>query len=210
MKRKSIIAFVGTDGSGKTTVMNAVLPELEKSIGAKFIVHHLKPDFLPPLGRFRGVKHEEGYVCTNPHGSKPSGCVGSLIRLVYLTLDYILGYWLKVCPAIRDKSCAGWVFDRYAYDMCLDPLRFRIKLPSSIIRFVLRLIPEPDLVICLGGDANKIHARKPEISIEEVVQQIEVLKSLCKKNSRMHWVDTTVSLEETILRVKNLLKEALS
>lgn len=205
MKRKSIIAFVGTDGSGKTTVMNAVLPELEKSIGAKFIVHHLKPDFLPPLGRFRGVKHEEGYVCTNPHGSKPSGCVGSLIRLVYLTLDYILGYWLKVCPAIRDKSCAGWIFDRYAYDILIDPLRFRIKLPTFLIRCALSIVPKPDIIICLGGDPLIIHARKPETSADEVARQVGLLRHLCDESTRMHWVDTTTTVEQTVDQVCELL-----
>ena len=197
MKRKSIIAFVGTDGSGKTTVMNAVLPELEKSIGAKFIVHHLKPDFLPPLGRFRGVKHEEGYVCTNPHGSKPSGFWGSCFRLAYLTLDYVLGYWFKVRPKTKSPDVAGWIFDRYAYDMLIDPLRFRLKLPQWLVKMALDVIPNPDVVVCLGGDAEKIHARKPETSLEEVQRQVAELKKFFDGNNRAVWIDTTTSIEDS-------------
>ena len=206
-RHKPIIAFLGTDGSGKTTVMNVVVPEIEARLGRKFIVHHLKPDLLLPLGRFRGVKHEKGWVCTNPHGSKPSGFMGSCFRLAYLTVDYVLGYWFKVRIRIKRPEAAGWVFDRYAYDMLIDPLRFRIKLPQRIIRIALSVIPKPDIVICLGGEPSLIHARKPETSLIEVARQMEVLKRLQGSDQRMKWVDTTAPLHETISRVTEILSE---
>lgn len=194
-KRKLIIAFLGTDGSGKTTIMQMVLPDLEKRIGRKFIIHHLKPDLLPPLGRLRGVNHEAGWVCTNPHGSKPSGFLGSCFRLAYLTLDYVLGYWFKVRPKIKSPDVAGWIFDRYAYDMLIDPRRFRLKLPHWMIKMALAVIPKPDVVVCLGGDAEKIHTRKPETPTEEVVRQVAELKRFCAGNNRAVWIDTTTSIE---------------
>lgn len=195
VKRKPIIAFLGTDGSGKTTIMQAVLPSLEKRIGRRFIIHHLKPDLLPPLGRLRGIKHDTGWVCTNPHGSKPSGFIGSCFRLIYLMLDYVLGYWFKVRSNIRSSDVAGWIFDRYAYDMLIDPHRFRLKLPQWVVRMALAIIPNPDVVLCLGGDAEKIHARKPETSLEEVQRQVSELKKFCDGNNRAVWIDTTTSIE---------------
>lgn len=195
--RKPFIAVLGTDGSGKSTILNAVVPKIEAETGKRVIVHHLKPDFLPPLGRFRGVKHEPGYVCVNPHGSRPSGFLGSLFRLTYLSCDYILGYWFKVRSALRRGDIACWIFDRYAYDILLDPLRFRIKLPKGIIGFYLKFLPKPDLVLCLGGDAKKIHARKPETSLEEVQRQVSELKKFCDGNNRAVWIDTTTSIESS-------------
>lgn len=209
MKKKPVIAVLGTDGSGKTTMLNAVLPRLEAALGSKIIVQHLKPDLLPPLGRFRGVKHEKGYVCTNPHGSKPSGFIGSLVRITYLTVDYILGYWFKVRFLLRGKEIGAWIFDRYAYDILIDPRRFRIRLPKGIIRFFLWFVPRPDLVICLGGDPEKIFARKPETSIEEVSRQVNELKLLCKNGKRMFWVDTTQSLEYSVSELTEYLVRAL-
>lgn len=194
-KHKPVIAFLGVDGAGKTTVMNAVLPIMEQHTGGQFVIHHLKPDLLPPLGRFRGIKHEPGWVCTNPHGSKPSGFIGSCFRLTYLMADYILGYWFKVRRKIKKQGIAGWAFDRYAYDLLMDPLRFRIKLPAWIISFGLRLVPRPDVILCLGGDSEKIYARKPETSLAEVARQVAELKKFCDKNKRAVWIDTTASIE---------------
>lgn len=205
--RKPIIAFLGTDGSGKTTVMNAVLPEIEKQLGQRFIVRHLRPGLLPPLGRLRGVKHEKGWVCTDPHGSKPSGFIGSGVRAVYLAIDYILGYWLVVRRVIMANGIAGWIFDRYAYDMLIDPLRFRIKLPQQVLKMLLAVIPKPDLVICLGGDAKAIYKRKPETTLEEVARQLELLKDLQSSDSRIRWIDSTESLEKTTSDVRRVLKE---
>lgn len=201
-KRKPIIAFLGTDGSGKSTLLNVVVPKIEAETGRRMIVHHLKPDLLPPLGRFRGVKHEQGYVCINPHGSRPSGILGSFFRLTYLSCDYILGYWFKVRTALRRDDIACWIFDRYAYDILLDPLRFRIKLPKWIIGFYLKFLPRPDLVLCLGGDAEKIHDRKPETSLEEVGRQVAELKKFCDGNRRAVWIDTTTSIEDSCAAAK--------
>jgi thymidylate kinase len=204
--RKQFIAVLGTDGSGKSTLLNAIIPLIEEKMSGKVVVHHLRPDLLPPLGRFRGVKHEPGYVCVNPHGSKPSGFAGSLFRLTYLVCDYILGYWFMVRPMLRRKEIACWVFDRYAYDILIDPLRFRIKLPRWIIRLYLKIVPLPNIVLCLGGDPEKIFARKPETSLEEVSRQMIELEKLSEGLPNARMIDTTVSIEDTIAAAMNALE----
>ena len=39
-----MIAIIGTDGSGKSTVLSNVIPKIEALTGKQVIVHHLKPD----------------------------------------------------------------------------------------------------------------------------------------------------------------------
>ena len=191
------IAILGTDGSGKTTLLNKVMPVLGLCFHKSVRVQHLKPDLLPSLGRLRGVKNEPGYVCRDPHVSKPSGFIGSLTRLTYLTTDYILGYWLKVRLHIAKLPVGLWIFDRYAYDILLDSRRFRIRLPRWIIKAYLFFVPKPDLIVCLGGDPEKIYARKPETSLEEVSRQVETLKRFVDQNHNAIWVDTTTTLDES-------------
>lgn len=205
-----MIAVMGTDGSGKTTVLNAILPVLRTMNHKATVVHHLKPDLLPPLGRLRGVKYEDGQVCATPHASRPSGFIGSMFRLCYLTCDYILGYWLKVRVKIAKTPIAYWIFDRYAYDMLIDPRRFRIKLPRWIIEVFMFFIPRPDLIICLGGNPDKIYARKPETSLEEVRRQVEALRSFCDGSKRAVWVDTTTSVEDSANAALQAILERLA
>ena len=188
-----MIAVMGTDGSGKTTILNAISPVLKNMTHAKLVIHHLKPDLLPPLGRLRGVKH----ICATPHASRPSGSIGSFVRLSYLLCDYILGYWFKVRIRLSKTPITYWIFDRYAYDMLIDSKRFRIKLPQGIIKMFLVFVPRPDLILCLGGDPEKIYARKPETSLEEVKRQVAALREFCDGNKRAVWIDTTKSIEES-------------
>jgi len=192
-----MIVLLGTDGSGKSTILKEVLPLVKIMTHNASVVHHLKPDLLPPLGRLRGVKTETGHVCTNPHGSKPSGVIGSILRLTYLTCDYVLGYWFKVRIKIAKTPIGYWIFDRYAYDMLIDPKRFRISLPQWIIRLFLRVIPKPDMIFCLGGDPEQIYARKPETSLNEVCRQVDLLRSFAVSHYNVVWIDTTQSLDDS-------------
>ena len=205
-----MIVVMGTDGSGKTTILNEILPVIKSMNHQSTVVRHLKPDLLPPLGRFRGVKDRSGHVCTQPHASNPSGFIGSFVRLAYLVCDYVLGYWLKVRFKIARTPIAYWIFDRYAYDMLIDPRRFRIKLPQWLIKIFVFFVPTPDLIICLGGDPEKIYARKPETSLDEVHRQVSALKEFCSRNQNAVWIDTTSSIEKSANEVLCMILKRLS
>ena len=205
-----MIAVMGTDGSGKTTILDAINPVLKSMTHGKLVIQHLKPDLLPPLGRLRGVKHEEGHVCATPHASRPSGFVGSLARVSYLLCDYILGYWLKVRIRLSKTPITYWIFDRYAYDMLIDSRRFRIKLPRWIIKAFVFFVPRPDLILCLGGNPEEIYARKPETSLEEVRRQVGELKKFCCSNRSAVWIDTTKSIKESADAVKMTILEHMA
>lgn len=205
-----MVAVLGTDGSGKSTLLNAIIPVLNQAMHNQLTVHHLRPDLLPPLGRLRGVKYEPGHVCTSPHASKPSGFIGSLMRITYLMIDYVLGYWVKVRPRLSKIPTGSWLFDRYAYDMLFDPMRFRISLPYWIVSLFVRLAPKPDKILCLGGEPEKIYARKPETSLEEVWRQVAALKKYCDGNRRAVWIDTTTSIEESKNTALKTIAECMS
>lgn len=98
-----MFAFLGVDGSGKSTIIEAVRPILEKATHKALYVHHLRPNFLPPLARLKGNKAVDTGPVLDPHSSTPSGFIGSLLRITYLTLNYILGYWLLIRPKIAKQ-----------------------------------------------------------------------------------------------------------
>jgi len=188
------IAFLGTDGSGKSTIIDAIRPYLNQAFDGKFYYEHMRPNKFPSIARLMGKKEDFITAVTDPHAQKPSGFFGSLFRFSYYYIDYTLGYFLKVFRRKKSESCV-WIFDRYYYDYLLDQKRARIHLPQSLIKLGAFFIPKPDIIICLGTDAEKIYARKPEISFQEVERQVKALKEFSSQNKRAVWIDTGVDIE---------------
>ena len=194
-----VIVVEGTDGSGKSFIINSITPILNECFHHFVIYNHLRPNLIPDLGIILGKKERASanVVCTTPHAQKTSGFAESIVRWGYYLFDYTVGYLKKVWFQIHSKSKV-FIFDRYYYDYYLDQRRFRIKLPKWIIKFGELFVPSPDLILCLGGDPEKIYARKPETSLEEVTRQTKVLKDFCNRRKNAVWIDTTIKPEESV------------
>ena len=189
------IAFLGSDGAGKSSIINLIQLPLESALHGALCYEHLRPNFLPSLARLFH-RNENQISITEPHKSSPSGFWGSLVRLTYYTCDYITGFWLKVYPEMVRRPTL-FIFDRYFYDYLFDPRRSRINLPTWIIKLFSILIPKPDLIFCLGANPEIMHARKPELPLDEIVRQIEILKAFCTKEKRTVWIDTSHAPERS-------------
>lgn len=202
-----VLAILGVDGAGKSTVISSLLPVLNAATHNTVVVKHLRPGWLPPLARLKGASRIDGPVLA-PHAATPSGVLGSLLRLSYLTLDYVVGYWLWTRPLIA-KSPTVVVFDRYAYDMAFDPRRFRVGLPGRVARWFAMLVPTPDLIVCLHGAPETIAARKQELPLEETRRQVEALREFAAREPRAVMVSTDITVEETRDQVLHALCKVL-
>lgn len=203
-----VMAILGVDGAGKSTVINAILPALNAATHNAVVVQHLRPTLLPPLALLKGKNDSPVGPVLEPHGSKPSGRLGSLFRLAYLTLDYQIGYWLWTRPKIA-KQPSVVIFDRYAYDMALDPHRFRISLSCVVAGWFAALAPKPDLIICLHGAPELIAARKHELSVEETRRQIDALRNFSSMEPRAVLISTDTSVAITRDKVLQTLCDFL-
>lgn len=194
-----VIAVLGTDGSGKSTIINAITPIINEAFHKSVIYNHLRPNVLPELGVLLGKKEktDKPIVVTDPHAQKPSGLIGSVFRWGYYLLDYTLGYMKSVFPRIHTKSKV-FIFDRYYYDYYIDQRRSRTSLPYWILRLGECFVPSPDIILCLGGDPQKIYSRKPETSLEEVTRQTRALQKFCYKRRKAVWIDTTTTPQKSI------------
>lgn len=190
-----VVAILGVDGAGKSTLINAILPVLNEATHNAVVVRHLRPALLPPLARLKGKKQINTGPVLAPHGSKPSGKIGSIFRLCYLTLDYIIGYWLWTRPRIA-KQPTVVIFDRYAYDMAIDPRRFRIGISSRVTSWFAFLAPKPDLIFCLVAEPEKTVARKHELTLEETRRQVSDLRKFAFQGGRAILISTDGTVEQ--------------
>jgi len=192
----AFVAVLGTDGSGKSTVIEALQPPLVNAFHSPMHYRHMRPNLLPSIARIFGHQMNSGPV-TEPHASQPSGFLGSLLRLSYYSLDYTVGYWLTVWPLMVKKPCL-FLFDRYFHDYYIDSRRGRINLPKWLIKLYEFFIPTPDVILCLGTDADIIRTRKPELPLDEVKRQVEKLKRFCDEKANAVWIDTGCSEKESV------------
>lgn len=209
--RSICVVILGTDGAGKTSIIQN-LENVDFGCGINGIIYeHLRPNLLPPIAQLlgaKGAKENIGVPNENPHGQPPSGKLGSIFRTLYYAVDYIIGYWLKAYPRLRSEKKVS-VFDRYFYDFIIDPRRMRVSLPRPFIKWAFVLAPKPDLVIGLGADPQILFDRKPETSIEEVTRHVNELKSLCDKHCNGVWVDTGQELSSSTQEVIEAISQAI-
>ena len=115
-----MVAFLGTDGSGKSTIISRVTPLLNMVFHGNIVRKHLKPSVLPRLGSLRRNSQED--TCL-PHENRVSSLPLSYFKFVYSLADYLLGYLLKEWFIMNTKSCI-LIYDRYFYDYLIDQRRF--------------------------------------------------------------------------------------
>ncbi len=203
------IAFLGTDGSGKSTIIESIKPPLMDAFHNAVYYEHMRPNKFPSIAKLLGNKEEFSGPVTNPHASSTSGFFGSLFRWAYYMLDYTFGFYLKVWPKKALRSSV-WIFDRYYYDYLIDPQRGCIKLPSWILKFGELIIPEPDIILCLGADPSLIHNRKLELPFAEVERQLAELKKFCSSHKRAVWIDTGQNVEQSSSDALHAIIEAMA
>lgn len=165
------IVLLGPDGSGKSTVSDLVLAQLDRGF-RKTWRFHWRPNLLPKLGR--NMADSAGQDQTQGDNapaetSKYRGVV-SLVRFAYYWLDFVLGYWLVIYP--RKAQTTLILGERYFPDVLVHPQRYGFAVPMWLMRLAAKLVPSPDLVVLLKDDPEVIYARKPELSVAMIAEQI--------------------------------------
>ncbi len=188
-KKKIIISFMGVDGTGKTTLSK----KLQKVIqDAKYL--HLKP-YILFLDRRTVIK--------NPHYQKKSSYIISFLRLLTWLISYKVFFFIN-----RNKKT--FIFDRYAHDILIDPLRYKHSLSHKFTKFFLYFFPKPNLWIFLVSSLKTIKSRKFELPDRELKRQISDYSKFFKTQKNVLKLDTRIKKEKLIKqivkKINNLIK----
>lgn len=192
--RGCLLVIMGTDGSGKSSVIDGLVPQLN---AAPLTVHHFhfRPGLVNRL-RKSGIPDNRS---TDPHGLSAYNGLLSVAKLVFLWMDYTLGYMAKVHPCLRRKDLV--IFDRYYHDLLVDPARYRYAGPVWLSRLLGKAIPTPDLWILLDAPPELVQSRKQELSADETMRQREAYLELLRSKENGVVIDAAQPLDAVIKEV---------
>lgn len=184
------VVLLGADGAGKSTTVaalgNALAPAFRR-IASK----HLAPALFQVARATPPV--------TAPHSRPPRLLVGSLAKAVYWVVDYTVGYYLKIRPALARSTLV--IFDRYLVDVLIDPRRYRYGGPPWVLHLVWSLVPKPDLVILLDAPTEVLRGRKQEVSLRETERQRHAYRALVGTLPNGHVVDAAQPPDRVVTAV---------
>lgn len=193
------VAFLGPDGSGKSSVIDRVIPDLAPAF-RKTAYFHLRPGL--------GIKKNDGKPVVDPHGQVPRNMAASVAKVFYLWLDYFLGWWLAVWPKKAHSTLV--VFDRYYHDLLVDPKRYRYGGPMWLARWVGKLIPKPDIWILLDAPPEVLQARKQEVPFEETARQREEYLKLVRDMKNGVVIDASQNLNDVVADVNEAILDFMA
>lgn len=192
-----VVAFLGPDGSGKSTVAERVTRDLQPAFRHTRIIH-LRPSLCPRTG--------SGPV-TDPHGQPPRNVPASIAKIFYWWGETLLGWLADIQPARVHSTFVA--FDRFYHDLVADPKRYRFSGPLALARLMGRLLPQPDIFLILDLPAEVARERKPEIPLEQALVLRERYQALGESLPNTHLVDASRPLEEVIQEVEQVILDYL-
>jgi thymidylate kinase len=172
-----IVGILGVDGSGKSTLIENLTSNLRPFYPRQHVIH-----FQPGLFRRRS-----NVPVRNPHAKLPRSIFASWFKVVYYFIDWMLGYFGKLY--ILSSRSTLIVCDRTFDDLVVDPKRYRLQASDLLAAALRKLLPAPHLLLVLIGPPSSMHARKPELTIDEINRQQAVLTELAETDHRMQIID---------------------
>ena len=192
--RGCVLALFGPDGSGKTTAAN----ELEKLCaqeGRATRRFHWRPRLLPSLPNPGGSVPRYD-ITPGPHDEKQRPLLISIGMYFYFFLDFWLGYFFRLRPLVQRGTVV--IYERYFYDLLLDPRRYRMCSCPILARTLASLVPRPDWIFILNADADVVISRKKELPRAEIVRQQKLMSAVLPNLADVVVIDVKKSDPATV------------
>ena len=185
--RVTIVAFVGVDGAGKSTVLAEVQTALQRDVSVE------RQYFRPSILYGRSPRTPGEYV--HPHSGRPHSLLGSCLRATVWCAEYWISKLMTAGSGLQ-------VYDRYFHDLLVDPVRYRYGGPRWFARLLCKVVVEPDLWILLDASPEVLRSRKPEFDLRETARQRSGYLSTIGRRQSVQVVNAAQSVPKVIAQVK--------
>ena len=192
-RRGGLVALIGPDGSGKSTVVKTLTARAKTIPSLKIETTYLGPwgqmqlRLVPTLRRFGITPTVEppGLHLVSESGRTRQSArawFGSTMKgyLFYAALYIELVYRYMTSVFFRVRQGRWVLADRYITDLRYLYKERPIHNYAGIRRLLCMIYPKPDLVIVLDNDPDVIVSRKNQLA----AAQIETLRHFCLKAAR--------------------------
>jgi thymidylate kinase len=187
------LAILGPDGSGKSTLVAGIRDAWPACVR----VYHLRPERLNRPGRAIGP-------VVDPHGKPPRGAVLSAVALMFVIMDWWLGYWTSIA---RHRARGDLVvFDRHLMDVLVDPRRYRYGGPLWLARAACAVVPRPNLIVILDAPPAVVRERKQEVSEAELHRQLAAYRHIAGVTPGAQLVDAAMPAKNVLEAVLTMLR----
>jgi thymidylate kinase len=186
----AFIAFLGCDGSGKSTVIDRIVADF-RAQGVEVRRGHWRP---APFD----ARRDASAAANDPHAVTPRGRAGSVAKLGWLACSWWVGWFRGLRRSAKGNHL---IFDRYHADLLVDPRRYRYGGPMAVARLASKLMPQPDLVVFLDAEPELLYARKREVSLDCLAAARTRYLELCRSHPRFSVVDASKPVDEVVAAV---------
>jgi len=171
------VVFLGPNGSGKTTLAKLLVEVAKKGkftpyyeYGGRYTFRCLKPiNWLKE--RVKKRKRGEG---NKKAGGKEIIKYNSSILPTVLPIIYYVEYFLRtLCLYPKRLHYKLVITDRWFYDLITSP-----NASKGITKLLSRLLPKPTIVVYVYNDLEVLHARRPEIPVEVLEEQLKSFEEI--------------------------------
>ena len=181
--RGVVVALVGTDGSGKSTVAEGLAERLTRygyRTGAAYF--GMARGNLPGVALARRLLKVGSTAPAAPSAEQAPPTDHETLRRAaawFYAGEYLWRYLSVVAPAVAGRRVV--IADRWVYDLRESPWP-----GSRAARVAERLVPAPDLLVLPDALAELIHRRKPERTLAEQAAQQQRFRDLLAERPARH------------------------